>query len=95
MGGEEEQPLLAPPSFDCCATCYSLVKNVRHYFSWRQVDTHINNLYNTTFWALVLKSGLKRQEEADELEVCLSYIFYIFPRLQEGRVSINYQVGTG
>ena len=52
------------------------MKNVRHYFSWRQVDTHINNLYNTTFSALVLKSGLKRQEEADELEVCLLYILY-------------------
>jgi len=75
-GGEEEQPLLAPPSFDCRATCYPLVKNVRHFFSWRQVDTHINNLYKTTFWALVLKCGLKRQEAADELEVCLSYILY-------------------
>ena len=75
-GGGEEQPLLAPPSFDCRATCYPLVENVRHYFSWRQVDTHINNLYNTVFWALVLKGGLERQEAADELQVCLSYILY-------------------
>ncbi|KAG0636517.1 putative tRNA(His) guanylyltransferase [Tuber brumale] len=67
-GGEGEQPLLAPPSFDCRATCYPHVEHVRHYFSWRQVDTHINNLHNTAFWALVLKGGLMREEAADELE---------------------------
>ncbi|PUU74090.1 Thg1 C terminal domain-domain-containing protein [Tuber borchii] len=67
VGGEGEQPLLTPPCFDCRATCYPLAENVRHYFSWRQVDTHINNLNNTTFWTLVLKGGLGRQEAADEL----------------------------
>ncbi|KAG0638299.1 putative tRNA(His) guanylyltransferase [Tuber brumale] len=67
-GGEGEQLLLAPPSFDCRATCYPLVKHVRHYFSWRQVDTHINNLHNAAFWALVLKGGLMREEVAEELE---------------------------
>ena len=26
---------------------------LRDYLKWRQVDTHINNQYNTCFWALV------------------------------------------
>jgi len=30
---------------------------VRDYFAWRQADTHINNLYNTTFWSLVQQGG--------------------------------------
>ncbi|ORY47669.1 tRNAHis guanylyltransferase [Rhizoclosmatium globosum] len=42
-----------PPSFDARAVCYPTAENVRDYFSWRQADCHINNLYNTTFWALV------------------------------------------
>ncbi|CAZ80201.1 unnamed protein product [Tuber melanosporum] len=67
-GGEEQRPFMAPPSFDCRATCYPHVENVKHYFSWRQVDTYNNNLYNTTFWALVLKGGLKRHEAAEELQ---------------------------
>lgn len=28
-------------------------QHVRDYISWRQADCHINNLYNTCFWALV------------------------------------------
>ena len=72
-GGEDdgEKPLLAPPSFDCRAVCYPSMGNVRDYFAWRQVDTHINNLYNTVFWALVLKGGLSRREADAELKVCL------------------------
>ncbi|CAO1628507.1 unnamed protein product [Parajaminaea phylloscopi] len=45
-----------PPSFDGRLVMYPTAKEVRDYFSWRQADTHINNLYNTTFWALVLRS---------------------------------------
>jgi len=95
--------LPAPPSFDCRASsCYPVVEHIRHYFSWRQVDTD-NNLYNTTFWALVLKGGLKMQEAADELQVCLSYIFHILDLIfrfflvcrEGGRTATNYQVGTG
>lgn len=44
-----------PPSFDARAFCVPLLQNVRDYFSWRQADCHINNLYNTAFWA-ILKS---------------------------------------
>ena len=36
-------------------------------FSSFQVDCHINNLYNTTFWALVLKGG--RDNKAAEAEI--------------------------
>ncbi|TDL25544.1 tRNAHis guanylyltransferase [Rickenella mellea] len=52
-----ETPLLFPPSFDGRIVLYPGEKEVRDYFAWRQVDTHINNLYNTTFWALVQTGG--------------------------------------
>lgn len=41
------------PMFDGRIVCYPTNKNIRDYLSWRQVDCHINNLYNTTFWTLV------------------------------------------
>ncbi|KAG4301985.1 hypothetical protein PCANB_002148 [Pneumocystis canis] len=50
--------LTYPPSFDARAILYPSEQNIRDYLSWRQVDCHINNLYNTTFWALVQKGGL-------------------------------------
>jgi tRNA(His) guanylyltransferase len=34
--------------------------------SWRQVDCHINNLYNTCFWALV-QQGHKTETEAKDI----------------------------
>ncbi|KAI0091233.1 Thg1 C terminal domain-containing protein [Irpex rosettiformis] len=45
------------PSFDGRIIIYPSTREVRDYFSWRQADTHINNLYNTTFWALVQQGG--------------------------------------
>ncbi|KAF4833351.1 tRNA(His) guanylyltransferase [Colletotrichum tropicale] len=45
------------PSFDGRAVCYPTVSNLRDYMSWRQVDCHINNLYNTTFWSLIQLGG--------------------------------------
>ena len=54
------------PSFDGRIILYPDIKILRDYFSWRQVDTHVNNLYNTTFWALVLKGG-KCEKEAHEI----------------------------
>ncbi|ETS63616.1 hypothetical protein PaG_01915 [Moesziomyces aphidis] len=62
------QPLLHPPSFDGRMVVYPNEQVVRDYFSWRQADTHINNLYNTTFWALVLQGGRTEQEATKELE---------------------------
>lgn len=35
--------------------------------SWRQVDCHINNLYNTTFWALIQQGGLDAKTAEKEL----------------------------
>ena len=47
-----------PPCYDARAVCYPTVRTVRDYFCWRQADCHINNLYNTCFWALVQQQGL-------------------------------------
>ncbi|CCG82949.1 putative TRNAHis guanylyltransferase [Taphrina deformans PYCC 5710] len=41
-----------PPSFDGRAVLYPTRQTVVDYFSWRQVDAHINNLFNTCFWTL-------------------------------------------
>lgn len=54
------------PIFDARAVVYPNFQAVRDYFSWRQVDCHINNLYNTTFWSLV-KLGLTPQESENKL----------------------------
>ncbi|KAJ7266552.1 Thg1 C terminal domain-containing protein, partial [Mycena rebaudengoi] len=50
-------PLQYPPSFDGRIVLYPGTREVRDYFAWRQTDTHINNLYNTAFWALVQDGG--------------------------------------
>ncbi|KAK9462364.1 Thg1 C terminal domain-containing protein [Lipomyces oligophaga] len=52
------------PTFDSRAVLYPSAMEVRDYFSWRQADCHINNLYNTSFWALV-QSG-KSEQEAEQ-----------------------------
>ncbi|KAF8963161.1 tRNAHis guanylyltransferase [Flammula alnicola] len=52
-----DRPLQYPPSFDGRIVLYPTEKHIRDYFAWRQADTHINNLYNTTFWALVQQGG--------------------------------------
>ncbi|KAI5949590.1 THG1 [Candida jiufengensis] len=54
------------PTFDGRAVIYPNFETLRDYFSWRQVDCHINNLYNTTFWNLV-KKGLTPQEAEQKL----------------------------
>ncbi|KAL4399707.1 tRNA-His guanylyltransferase [Malassezia pachydermatis] len=68
-------PLEVPPSFDGRLVMYPTSKEVRDYFSWRQADSmystpltaaHINNLYNTVFWALV-QEGQKTEREAHEV----------------------------
>nr|CDS27376.1 tRNA(His) guanylyltransferase [Hymenolepis microstoma] len=50
--------LLYPPAFDARVVLYPTTKNLRDYLAWRQVDCHINNLYNTCFWNLVQRGGL-------------------------------------
>ncbi len=54
--------LLYPPSFDSRVIVYPSDTNLRDYLSWRQADVHINNLYNTVFWALVKKGQLDRRK---------------------------------
>ncbi|XP_018567778.1 probable tRNA(His) guanylyltransferase [Anoplophora glabripennis] len=56
-----------PPSFDSRVVLYPSDENLRDYLSWRQADCHINNLYNTTFWSLVLKGGLTNSEAEQRL----------------------------
>ncbi len=51
-----------PPTFDGRVILYPSFQNLKDYFSWRQVDCHINNLYNTTFWALVKIGGLTNEQ---------------------------------
>lgn len=55
------------PIFDARAVVYPSMEHVSDYFRWRQVDCHINNLYNTTFWALVLKGGMSPKEAENRL----------------------------
>ncbi|GAV85181.1 Thg1 domain-containing protein/Thg1C domain-containing protein [Cephalotus follicularis] len=56
-----QKALKYSPSFDGRAVCYPSSKILRDYLSWRQVDCHINNQYNTCFWMLV-KSGKSKTE---------------------------------
>lgn len=54
------------PNFDARLVVYPNFQVVKDYFAWRQVDCHINNLYNTTFWALV-KGGMTPKEAENRL----------------------------
>lgn len=55
------------PYFDSRCVCYPNLTVVKDYLSWRFVDTHINNLYNTVFWYLIIKCGLTPQESEQKL----------------------------
>ncbi|TDZ40218.1 tRNA(His) guanylyltransferase [Colletotrichum spinosum] len=58
-----DSPLSQPlPTFDGRAFCLPAVDNLRDYMSWRQVDCHINNLYNTIFWTLIQQGGYSNQD---------------------------------
>ena len=64
-----DKPLTRPyPTFDGRCVCYPKRKILRDYLSWRQADCHINNLYNTTFWNMVLKDGMSTMEAERELK---------------------------
>lgn len=39
-----DTPLAATPMFDARAVCYPSDQTLRDYLSWRQADTHVNNL---------------------------------------------------
>ena len=53
----EGTPLRQAPCFDGRAVAYPSDAILRDYLAWRQVDAHINNQYNTIFWALVAQGG--------------------------------------
>nr|CAG4638638.1 EOG090X0AR4 [Cyclestheria hislopi] len=63
---ETTRPLY-PPTFDGRVVLYPSNQNLRDYFSWRQADCHVNNLYNTAFWALVQKGGLSTAQAEEKL----------------------------
>ena len=64
--------MVHPPSFDARAVVYPALENIRDYLSWRQADCHINNLYNTCFWNLVLVGGSTNQDAEKRLKDTLS-----------------------
>lgn len=66
------EKLKYPPSFDARIVLYPTEENLRDYLSWRQADVHINNLYNTCFWNLVLKKGLTKVEAEEQLRKTVS-----------------------
>eukprot|EP01117_Protostelium_nocturnum_P008778 TRINITY_DN3147_c0_g1_i1.p1 TRINITY_DN3147_c0_g1~~TRINITY_DN3147_c0_g1_i1.p1 ORF type:complete len:229 (-),score=83.03 TRINITY_DN3147_c0_g1_i1:92-778(-) len=66
-----DEKLQKPPTFDARAVCYPTTKNLRDYLSWRQVDCHINNMYNLCFWKLV-QSGVTAKDAENQLKGTLS-----------------------
>ncbi|GLI71843.1 tRNA-His guanylyltransferase [Penicillium ochrochloron] len=68
------RPLQPPnlPSFDGRAVIYPSSRILRDYMSWRQVDCHINNLYNTTFWTMVQQGGMSNTDAEQELKGTVS-----------------------
>ncbi|KAH8244274.1 hypothetical protein KR026_005232 [Drosophila bipectinata] len=60
-------PLAYAPCFDGRVVLYPSDENLRDYLSWRQADVHVNNLYNTAFWKLVLDKGLSNQQAEERL----------------------------
>ncbi|CCF58972.1 hypothetical protein KAFR_0F03760 [Kazachstania africana CBS 2517] len=60
------------PCFDSRCVVHPNLQSVKDYLSWRYVDTHINNLYNTTFWKLIQNCGMTPQESENRLSGTLS-----------------------
>lgn len=59
---KDEKSLHYSPIFDGRVVLYPTNTNVRDYLSWRQVDCHINNMYNTVFWKLIQITGCSNKE---------------------------------
>ncbi len=57
-----DQELKEIPMFDGRCVCYPSNEIIRDYFSWRQADCHINNMYNTCFWSLVQNGGYSTED---------------------------------
>ncbi|CDW89535.1 trna guanylyltransferase [Stylonychia lemnae] len=66
------QKLLKVPSFDARIVLYPSLEDLQNYLSWRQVDCHINNQYNTCFWTIVQKGGLSTEQAQKRLKGTLT-----------------------
>ncbi|KAJ2858240.1 tRNA-histidine guanylyltransferase 1-like, partial [Coemansia erecta] len=66
-----DTPLKSLPAFDSRIVMYPSDRILRDYLCWRQVDCHINNMYNTCFWALVNKGGLSQKDAEKRLSVSI------------------------
>ena len=64
--------LLEPPCFDARVVQYPTTRHLRDYLSWRQADVHVNNLYNTAFWALVMRGGMSNVQAEGRLKGTLA-----------------------
>ncbi|CAH0404883.1 unnamed protein product [Chilo suppressalis] len=62
-----DEKLKYPPTFDGRIILYPSEENLIDYMKWRQADVHINNLYNTTFWTLVLRGDLSPMQAEKRL----------------------------
>ncbi|KAL3235199.1 tRNA(His) guanylyltransferase [Nakaseomyces bracarensis] len=60
------------PFFDARCVVYPNIQTIRDYVTWRYVDTHINNLYNTAFWQLIQVCGMSAQEAEKRLSGTVS-----------------------
>ncbi|KAH7646939.1 hypothetical protein FG379_002630 [Cryptosporidium bovis] len=67
-----KKKLKYPPTFDGRVVVYPTDEDIRTYLSWRQVDCHINNLYNTCFWSLVSIKNMSEREATDRLKFTVS-----------------------
>ena len=61
-------PLPYPPHFDGRVIMYPSEQQLRDYLCWRQADCHINNLYNTAYWALRHRLGLSAAQAHARLD---------------------------
>ena len=68
----EGPELKYPPCFYGRVLLYPSFQNLKDYFSWRYVDCHINDLYNTTFWALVQEGKMSKDKAHEKLKGTLS-----------------------
>lgn len=64
----KDLPLAHVPMFDGRVVLYPSLQELKSYLSWRQVDCHVNNLYNTTFWALNKQGGKQYSESHERLK---------------------------
>lgn len=65
--------LVMLPTFDARTVPYANDAILKDYLSWRQADVHINNLYNTCFWKLVIDGHMKNSDAEEYLRINGTY----------------------